>query len=226
MVWNDRGKVWIWVVLIILIIVAVALIWYALKTHRSILPEGKPLPSPASSQTSAPPQASGDKIRRAPPSEGEHPERSVRKMRFSSIAFADIGMMQPKYTADGEDIIPPLRISDVPEGAKSLVIIMDDPDAPGGVWDHWVLYSIPPEIKEVEEGKEPAGAVQGKNSWGKTGYRGPAPPSGTHRYIFKLYALDAKLDLKPGARKHEVEAAMKGHILAEASFMGKYARKR
>ncbi len=121
------------------------------------------------------------------------------------------------YTCDGTDKIPPLEISDIPTNAKSLALIMDDPDAPMGTWDHWILWNIPP-------GNKIQGGVGGKNSWGKTGYGGPCPPSGVHRYYFKLYALDIMLDLPAGSDKKALQNAMKGHILAEAVLMGKYQR--
>jgi hypothetical protein len=140
-------------------------------------------------------------------------------------------MIPSKYTCDGADISPPLAWSGLPEGTKSIAIINDDPDAPMGTWVHWVIYNIPPtaqglaeDIKRVE--KLPDGTLQGKNSWGRIGYGGPCPPGGTHRYFFKIYALDKMLNLKPGATKEELLTAMKGHILAQAQFYGKYSRKR
>lgn len=147
-------------------------------------------------------------------------------LKINSSAFSDGEFIPARYTADGLDVNPPLQISGVPEGAKSLVLIMDDPDAPVGVWDHWVVFNIPPSVTEISENSTPAGAVVGKNSWGRTNYGGPAPPSGVHRYFFKLYALDSMLPLPVGATKAQVESAMKGHILAEAQLMGKYSRSR
>jgi Raf kinase inhibitor-like YbhB/YbcL family protein len=152
-------------------------------------------------------------------------------LRIYSSAFEDGGMIPSKYTCDGADISPPLAWSGLPEGTKSIAIINDDPDAPMGTWVHWVIYNIPPtaqglgeDIKRVE--KLPDGTLQGKNSWGRIGYGGPCPPGGTHRYFFKIYALDKMLNLKPGATKEELLTAMKGHILAQAQFYGKYSRKR
>lgn len=147
-------------------------------------------------------------------------------LKINSSAFSDGEFIPARYTADGLDVNPPLQISGVPEGAKSLVLIMDDPDAPVGVWDHWLVFNIPPSVTEISENSTPAGAVVGKNSWGRTNYGGPAPPSGVHRYFFKLYALDSMLPLPVGATKAQVESAMKGHILAEAQLMGKYSRSR
>jgi len=152
-------------------------------------------------------------------------------LKIYSSAFEDGGMIPSKYTCDGADISPPLAWSGLPEGTKSIAIINDDPDAPMGTWVHWVIYNIPPtaqglaeDIKRVE--KLPDGTLQGKNSWGRIGYGGPCPPGGTHRYFFKIYALDKVLKLKPGATKEELLTAMKGHILAQAQFYGKYSRKR
>jgi hypothetical protein len=140
-------------------------------------------------------------------------------LKIYSSAFEDGGMIPSKYTCDGADISPPLAWSGLPEGTKSIAIINDDPDAPMGTWVHWVIYNIPPtaqglaeDIKRVE--KLPDGTLQGKNSWGRIGYGGPCPPGGTHRYFFKIYALDKMLNLKPGATKEELLTAMKGHILA------------
>jgi Raf kinase inhibitor-like YbhB/YbcL family protein len=144
-------------------------------------------------------------------------------MKISSGAFPDNGVIPAKYTCDGQDLIPPLTFSGVPAEARSLVLVVDDPDAPVGIWDHWVLWSIPPETREVEEGKSPSG-ITGRNSWGKNSWGGPCPPDREHRYFFKLYALDAALTLPPSAGKGDLEMAMKGHILAEAQLIGRYDR--
>ena len=132
--------------------------------------------------------------------------------------------MPSEYTCDGDDLSPPLSISDVPSNAKSLALVMDDPDAPAGTWDHWVVFNIPAATKEIPKGTEPKG-TKGKNSWGRTGYGGPCPPSGTHRYFFKLYALDTALNLPEGAAKKELERAMQGHVVAQAELMGTYKRR-
>lgn len=133
------------------------------------------------------------------------------------------------YTCDGENVSPPLAWGDVPEGTKSLALIADDPDAPGGTFTHWVLYNLPPHLRELPEDVRrdetlPNGAMQGTNSFRKIGYGGPCPPGGTHRYYFKLYALDTELDLAPGATKERLLDAMRGHVLAETEVMGKYSR--
>jgi Raf kinase inhibitor-like YbhB/YbcL family protein len=146
-------------------------------------------------------------------------------MELKSPAFEHGGKVPSRHTCDGEDLSPALEIGGVPPGTAALALVMDDPDAPGGTFDHWLVWNIPPGTTEVPEGAEPQG-VQGRTGFGKQGYGGPCPPGGTHRYRFKLYALDRQLDLKAGARKGQLEAAMKGHVLAETLLQGTYARRR
>lgn len=155
----------------------------------------------------------------------------VNKMSITitSPAFKEGGMIPKKYSCDGEDISPPLRWENIPENTKSIALISDDPDAPVGTWIHWVIYNIPPETSELGENIPTDnvlndGTIQGKNDWDRIGYGGPCPPGGTHRYFFKIYALDSVLELKPGATKNELLGAMQGHILAEGQLMGKYKR--
>jgi len=145
-------------------------------------------------------------------------------VKISSSAFENNGMIPPEYTCDGSDISPPLTISDVPKEAKSLVIIMDDPDAPMGTFTHWVVWNISPQKTQFVKG-EKISFPQGKTSFGSKSYGGPCPPRGTHRYFFKLYALDLVLNLKEGSSKGELEKAMSGHVLAESSLTGKYSRR-
>lgn len=153
-------------------------------------------------------------------------------MKLTSPTFTDGGKIPSLYTCDGQNISPPLKISDIPAGAKSLVLIMDDPDIPDfakekfhiEIWDHWVVFNIPPETIEIKEGKNPQG-VMGRNTRGNNSYGGPCPPDKEHRYFFKLYALDTMLSLKEGASKAEVEKAMERHILEKAQLMGRYERK-
>lgn len=156
------------------------------------------------------------------------PKKSEQKipttMRIQSLAFTHNQQIPSKYTCDGENINPPLTFSDIPEGAKSLALINDDPDAPVGTWIHWTVWNIPPQTKEVKENGKPEG-VEGTTSFGKPGYGGPCPPSGTHRYFFKLYALDTILELNTSATKQDLEEAMAGHILAQGELIGLYARK-
>lgn len=148
---------------------------------------------------------------------------------LTSTAFAHEQPIPSKYTCDGEDVSPSLQWSDPPEGTRSFALIMDDPDAPRGTWIHWVLYDLPAETRTLPEAIPAAtnlsdGGRHGKNSDRKKGYGGPCPPSGTHRYFFKLYALDTPLGLSPGASKKRLLRAMEGHILAQAELMGTYTR--
>jgi len=150
-------------------------------------------------------------------------------IKVSSTAFAEGGMIPAKYTCDEEDISPPLAWDSIPEGTKTLALVCDDPDAPMGTWVHWVLFNLPVDISELPGNVPPereleSGAKQGTNDFGRIGYGGPCPPGGTHRYYFKLYALDAVLDLEAGARKPQLLEAMEGHILAEGQLMGRYSR--
>ncbi len=143
-------------------------------------------------------------------------------MKISSPAFAENGKIPKSCTCDGENASPPLTVADVPEGTRSLALIADDPDAPAGTWVHWVVWNIDAGTRQIKAGALPAGAVQGVNSFGKSGYGGPCPPSGSHRYFFKLYALDAVLNLDLRATKADLEKGMKGHVVAEARTVGKY----
>jgi len=144
-------------------------------------------------------------------------------MALTSPAFNDGEAIPSKFTCDGEDISPELDWFGTPEGTVSLALIMDDPDAPVGTWVHWVLYDMPMDLSGLRQGMTGVG-VDGTNSWNRTGYGGPCPPSGTHRYFFKLYALDTALDLAPGAKKGDLLAAMEGHILGQAELIGTYNR--
>ena len=152
-------------------------------------------------------------------------------MQLTSTAFAEGGAIPAKYTCDARNVSPPLKWSGVPAGAKSLALIVDDPDAPAGTWVHWVLYDLPASASELPEDLAKSqyvagGAKQGLNDFKHLGYGGPCPPHGKpHRYFFKLYALDSSLDLKPGLMKKDLENAMDKHILAQAQLMGTYQRK-
>jgi Raf kinase inhibitor-like YbhB/YbcL family protein len=148
---------------------------------------------------------------------------------LTSEAFAPKGAIPRPYTCDGEDISPPLAWGDPPAGTQSFALICDDPDAPGGTWVHWVLYNLSGAARSLPEGvgphaELPDGGRHGENSWGRLGYGGPCPPSGTHRYFFTLYALDQMLELPAGATKGQLLDAMEGHCLAEAELMGVYSR--
>lgn len=152
------------------------------------------------------------------------PELITIPMHIESSAFRDNGPIPSTYTCDGEDKNPPLTFSEVPEEAKSLVLIVDDPDAPGGDWSHWVMWNIPTSTTQIDERRVPTGAVEGTTDFGKPGYGGPCPPSGTHRYQFKLYALDIMLSLLPSANKQMLEKAIDRHIIAHARVTGLYQR--
>jgi Raf kinase inhibitor-like YbhB/YbcL family protein len=146
-------------------------------------------------------------------------------LTVSSPVFKDNGTIPSKYTCDGADINPPLVIEHVPDGVKSLALIVDDPDAPAGTWVHWVLWNVHPGTREIKENSVPKGALQGLNDFRKQQYGGPCPPSGTHRYFFKLYALDTILTLSPRTTKTELEESMKGYVIEKAHITGLYKRK-
>ncbi len=150
-------------------------------------------------------------------------------MELSSQAFKHEGMIPSRYTCDADDISPDLQWQAVPDGVQSFALICDDPDAPMGTWVHWVYFNIPSSTHRLPEGVTPAqqpdqGGRQGTNDFQRIGYGGPCPPGGIHRYYFKLYALDAMLDLDAGASKQQLLDAMEGRILAKAEMMGRYQR--
>ena len=150
-------------------------------------------------------------------------------MEIRSSAFKEGAFIPGKYTCDGMDDSPPLEWSQVPDGTETFALICDDPDAPVGTWVHWVIFNIPGDVRELTEEITPRdvlenGATHGRNDFRNLGYGGPCPPRGTHRYYFKIYALDTKLDVGAGISKKELIRAMEGHILAEGQLMGKYKR--
>lgn len=157
-------------------------------------------------------------------------EGNAMSLNISSPSFPSGGDIPKKFTCDGADVSPQLAWTEPPSATKSLALLVDDPDAPVGNWNHWTLWNLPASARGLAEGigheeKLPDGTEQGKNDFRKTGYNGPCPPPGKpHRYYFKLFALDTKLDLKSGAGKHELESAMKKHILAQGEWMGRYGR--
>lgn len=142
-------------------------------------------------------------------------------LKITSTAFEHNGMIPSKYTCDGDDVNPQLSVDNLPDRTVSIVLTVDDPDAPVGTWDHWVVFDIEP-TKSIDEDSVPG--KEGTNSWGRTNWGGPCPPSGTHRYFFRVYALDAKLGIDSSAKKKDVERAMEGHVLAKGELVGKYAR--
>ncbi|UCD51503.1 MAG: YbhB/YbcL family Raf kinase inhibitor-like protein [Phycisphaerales bacterium] len=148
----------------------------------------------------------------------------------ASSAFEEGGMIPAKYTCDGQDVSPPLKWEGIPEGTKCIALVADDPDAPMGTWVHWVMWNIPPDVTELPENVPPDaqlsdGSRQGVTDFRRPGYGGPCPPSGTHRYYFKVYALDTMLDLPTGARKGDLLKAAEGHVLVEGQLMGRYSRR-
>jgi Raf kinase inhibitor-like YbhB/YbcL family protein len=155
---------------------------------------------------------------------------SAAKFKLSSPAFADSGSIPSKFTCQGDNVSPELNWSEAPAGTKSYALIVDDPDAPGGTFTHWVLFDIPADQQQLAEGVGPNNTgspigVGGNNGINQTGYMGPCPPSGNHRYDFRLYALDVpSLNLKEGASRGEVETAMKEHIVGVAETMGRYEK--
>jgi len=157
----------------------------------------------------------------------------ARKMeiKVTSTAFEEGGLIPKQYTCDGADISPPLAWESIPEATKSIALIADDPDAPGKIWVHWVIYDLPADTRALPEHVPtlrtlPDGSRQGTNDFGKIGYGGPCPPSGTHRYYFKVYALDTTLGIDPGVKKADLLKTIESHILAKGQLMGKYARQK
>jgi len=144
-------------------------------------------------------------------------------MQLTSPAFGQNDRLPQKYTCDGARNNPPLEIKEAPTGTQSMTLIMDDPDASMGTFDHWIAFNIPPETATIAEGQMRPGTM-GRNTAGESNYMPPCPPRGEHHYVFKLYALDVKLNLQPGASKQEIERAMQGHILEQAELIGLYSR--
>lgn len=147
----------------------------------------------------------------------------MNELKVHSVAFSHNGHIPPRYTCEGENINPPLEIGNVPDGTKTLALIMEDPDAPRGTFDHWIMWNILPN-EAIAEGNNPG--INGTNSFGKTGYGGPCPPSGTHRYFFKIFAIDTELDLQAGANKNELLKAMDGHVLSKGELLGHYQKRK
>jgi Raf kinase inhibitor-like YbhB/YbcL family protein len=144
-------------------------------------------------------------------------------MKVMSPVFQENQTIPKKYTADDANINPPLHIEDIPSGAKSLALVVEDPDAPSGTFHHWVLFNMNPRTTDIHENSVPVIATQGRNDFGGNEYGGPKPPSGEHHYFFNVYALDTVLSLPRGAEAEQVEKEMKGHILDQASLMGRYS---
>jgi Raf kinase inhibitor-like YbhB/YbcL family protein len=150
---------------------------------------------------------------------------AASSISITTAAFQAGADIPAKFTCNGGNVNPDLKITGVPREAKSLVLIVDDPDASHGLFTHWIVWNIDPKTTDLAESSSPAGGVQGTNDFGKRNYGGPCPPSGTHRYFFKIFALDTKLDLKPSARRAELDAAMRGHTLGQGELMARYTHK-
>jgi Raf kinase inhibitor-like YbhB/YbcL family protein len=146
-------------------------------------------------------------------------------MILASPTFKNNEFIPDKYTCNGPNLNPPLTISSLPPNTQSLALIVDDPDAPLGIWTHWTVWNIDPKTTQIAENSVPATAVEGTTSWGKPGYSGPCPPSGTHRYFFKLFALDTSLSLDSSASLNQLNSALQGHIIGQAELVGKYSKK-
>lgn len=149
---------------------------------------------------------------------------NAQHITLSSSAFEHGKPIPARYTCDGKDVNPPLSISQVPSTAKTLALIVDDPDAPAGTWSHWLVWNIAPTTSEILEGTVPGGSVQGINDFRRSSYGGPCPPSGTHRYFFRLFALDRSLTLGPETTRRSLLSALEGHVVMETELMGTYAR--
>lgn len=157
-------------------------------------------------------------------SHGMGQEAAKREFKISSPEFENNGQFPSTYTCDGVNINPPLKIENIPREAKSLALVFDDTDAPKGSYVHWILWNIDPGVKEIKENSVPEGAVQGTTDFKKQNYGGPCPPTRAHRYVFKMYALDLRLNLDAGSTKAVLEKAMEGHVIARAQLIGKYKR--
>src|SRR5437588_1658413 len=147
------------------------------------------------------------------------------KMKITSPAFQEGGTIPEKFSKNGQNVNPELRIEGAPAEAKSLALIVDDPDAPVGLFTHWLVWNVDPKTTEIAENSVPKGGLQGTNDFPGQRYDGPRPPFGTHRYYFKIFALDQMLDLKPGAKRRDVDAAVEGHVIGQGELMGRYSKK-
>ena len=145
-------------------------------------------------------------------------------MKIISPAFKNGANIPAKFSRQGGNSSPPLQIAGAPANAKTLVLIVDDPDAPTGLFTHWLIWNIDPKTSSIAEHSAPKGAVEGTNDFPSVGYGGPQPPSGTHRYYFKIFALDQTLNIPAGVKRRELDEAMKGHVIAQAELMGRYGK--
>jgi len=216
----------LWVVMLLVISQACMLPSLSVPADAAYTPQTALLqPPPATEELSQPTASETPSTPLASPS----PEPTLQRSRIAlwSSAFNYGTAIPAMYTCDGQDVSPALSWTEPPPESQSFALIMEDPDSPGGTWDHWVIFNIPSTARGLSAsmpttGQLSDGSVQGTNSWGGTGYRGPCPPSGNHRYIFRLYALDILLALQQGATKSQVLQAMQGHILESAEWYGTY----
>jgi hypothetical protein len=195
-------------------------------THRMLLALAFAVPLRCAAE---PPEGGGTAS--GPGGGGSGGAATPATLGVTSAAFPHMGRIPPEHTCDGGDTLVPLEIANVPRDAKSLAIIVDDPDVPkslrpDGNWDHWLIWNLPPSTSSISQGSVPSSAVQGKNSWGRNDWGGPCPPDREHRYFFKVYALDAMLELDPSSGKGELERAMEGRVLAKGELVGRYERQR
>jgi hypothetical protein len=146
-------------------------------------------------------------------------------IKLTSPAFKQGEKIPVKFTCDGADTNPPLEIGEIPSSAKALALVVDDPDAPGGVFTHWIVWNIDPKTSTIAEAIKSAG-IEGKNDFGKSGYGGPCPPQGTHRYYFRVFALDRQLDLNAGANRKRLTVALNGHVIGKGELMGRYSKRK
>lgn len=156
--------------------------------------------------------------------EPKNPNFVPQNIKLSSPAFENNNLIPSKYSCDGHNVNPPLNISNTPTETKSLALIIDDPDAAVGTWTHWLIWNISPDTTSIETNSVPKQAIQGKNSWGRNEYSGPCPPSNTHNYVFKLYALDIILNIEANSTVKEFEVAIKNHVLGSDQLIGPYQR--
>ena len=151
-------------------------------------------------------------------------EQKPGEFKITSPVFENNSGIPPRYACDGKNISPPFEIKNVPPQVKSLALVVDDLDAPRGTYVHWILWNIEPMVKEIKENSIPEGAIQGTNDFKQRNYGGPCPPSRAHRYVFKVFALDRRLDLSPDSAKVDLQKAMKGHVIGEAQLIGRYKK--
>jgi Raf kinase inhibitor-like YbhB/YbcL family protein len=208
----------VWIIVLIIIISAV---WFLFASKSSIqTPVSQDSKQTQNQEKNAPQQDNSGKIANQRTQTTKN-TNNMQNLQIKSTAFVNNGKIPAKYTCDGEGVNPELLISAVPENAKSLVLIVDDPDAPGGTFNHWVIWNIPPTVSTIKEGASIEG-IAGINSGGDNGYFGPCPPSGTHRYVFKLYALDTLISLDNNDGSSDVKSAISSHIIGQTQLIGLY----